>query len=111
MEKLPLEKAERDWDWANVRDMLYPLIDAVNLLSTQNEKECPAGTKKHLNYLESHNYCSHCHATKEEPKEVDVERLCLEVFYLGMHYEKQINTDETLKRRKEIINILKALKQ
>jgi hypothetical protein len=114
IEKLPLEKAERDWEWANVKDMFYPLIDAVNSLigeekpPQEKEYDHKLGCALHSEEYE-HMGCT-CREPSPSPEsEVDIHELLEEYHWNKVSSEIKGNTiiEQNKKRMSEIEEIIK----
>ena len=75
IEKLTIDSAERNWDMANVRDMLYALIDAHN---TQAGEEVKYGC----------DLCQLTHKIEDCPKQdpIDVDQKLQELYMLGFQF-------------------------
>lgn len=77
-----------------------PQLCNLCLINKQNRSKI----NEIISYLESQK-------EGEEPKQIDVVKLCDELYGLGRWYDRCLNPEESEGRKKEIINTLKALQQ
>lgn len=107
IEKLTIDSAERNWDMANVRDMLYELIDSHNSQAGEERDWCHCG-RSEQDGIHDEKYCS---TSKQDPIDIDAllkdYSLKFAYYYDGtLHDEKR--KEESMRRMKEISEQIKS---
>lgn len=104
IEKLTIDSAERNWDMANVRDMLYALIDAHNSQAGEEKEEtCEICGKPLKKCGEIAKKRARDEEVKQDP--IDVVSLLVEYAELYSSLEKRQDSPGRMNR---IVHIIKS---